>query len=394
MNRIIGNVCANHCICGGCEYQGIPYGNELALKESSVLALLAEAGISGFEYLGLEGGCLEGYRNKMEFSFGDGGKGSELMLGIRKRRSYYEVVPPVSCNIVCSDFRKIAAATQEFFRRVGESFYHRRMKSGLLRHLVVRKAHFTGEILINLVTSSLMTEFLTERQAFADELCRLGLDGEIVGILHTINDSAADAVKCDKLDILYGQDYFTERILGLTFRISAFSFFQTNSEEAERLYSTVRGFAGNLSDKSVLDLYCGTGTIAQILALGATGAQVTGIELVEEAVESARANAGLNKLSCKFIAGDVLKLIESVSYRPDLIVLDPPREGVHPKALSKILNLQAEKTIYVSCKPSSLARDLPLFMERGYRVEKLKIHDMFPRTKHVESIVLLQRTDS
>ena len=397
MNQYNKVICADFGICGGCEYQDLTYENELALKEGLVLDLLKDADIAAFPYLGIESGCLEGYRNKMEFSFGDGGKGSELMLGIRKRKSFYEVVPPIHCNIVCNDYRKIAVAVQAFFRGVGERFYHRRAKFGTLRYLVVRRAHFTGEILVNLVTTSTLaanTETQGDRfpvfpQTFVDKLLALDLDGKIVGILHTTNDSVADAVRCDRLDILYGQDFFTERILGLHFKISAFSFFQTNSKGAELLYSTVREFAGDLNHKSVLDLYCGTGTIAQILAVG-TG-KVTGIELVEEAVASARANAELNGLDCEFIAGDVLKLIEHISYQPDLMVLDPPREGVHPKALPKILNLQAEKIIYVSCKPASLARDLPLFVENGYRVEKLKIHDMFPRTGHVETVVCLTK---
>ena len=414
MNNENKRVCEDFGICGGCEYQDIPYERELALKEGSVLALLEDAGITGFGYLGIESGSAQGYRNKMEFSFGDGGKGSELMLGIRKRASFYEVVPPVNCNIVCSDFRKIAAATQAFFRRAGERFYHKRAKLGALRHLVVRRAHFTGEVLVNLVTTSAIA---ADTLAFAAELCRLALDGKIVGILHTINDSVADAVKCDKLDILYGQDFFTERLLGLTFKISAFSFFQTNSEGAERLYSIVREFAGDLDNKSALDLYCGTGTIAQVLASGAATSKIyreaktfasaitqhrhmfsafgiTGIELVEEAVESARANAALNGLNCEFIPGDVQQLIEGIGYRPDVIVLDPPREGVHPKALPKILSLRAERIIYVSCKPLSLARDLPIFVESGYHVNKLVIYDMFPRTAHVETVVLLQRHDT
>ena len=283
-------------------------------------------------------------------------------------------------------FRKIAAATQEFFRKAGEKFYHRRAKTGTLRHLVVRKARFTGEILINLVTNS---GFTSEPRAFANELRKLRLNGEIAGILHTINDSVADAVRCDRLDILYGRDFFIEQLLGLLFRISAFSFFQTNSAQAERMYLTVREFAGDLRNKSVLDLYCGTGTIAQVLCSSAldvgsksdvvygeitageiievTG-KITGIEKVAEAVESARSNAQLNGLNCEFIVGDVLKTIDNISYQPNLIVLDPPREGVHPKAMRKILNMQAEKIIYISCNPATMARDIAFFVNNGYNL--------------------------
>ena len=216
------------------------------------------------------------------------------------------------------------------------------------------------------------------------------LDGRIVGILHTYNDSLADVVQNDRTEILWGRDYFYEELLGLRFKISPFSFFQTNSLGAEVLYSTAREYIGETKDRVIFDLYSGTGTIAQILA--PVAAKVVGVEIVEEAVEAARVNAQLNGLSnCSFIAGDVLKVVDELQEKPDLIVLDPPRDGIHPKALQKIIDFGVERIVYISCKPTSLARDLELLQGRGYRVEKAVGVDMFPWTGNVETIVLLQR---
>ena len=184
-----------------------------------------------------------------------------------------------------------------------------------------------------------------------------------------------------------------EELLGLQFKISTFSFFQTNSLGAEVLYQTAREFIGETKDKVVFDLYSGTGTIAQMLA--AVARRVVGVEIVEEAVEAAKENAALNNLeNCHFIAGDVLKVIDTLEDKPDLIVLDPPRDGIHPKALDKIIAYGVDRLVYISCKPTSLQRDLVILQEKGYKVEKVCPVDMFPMTVHVETCVLLCRTDT
>ena len=219
------------------------------------------------------------------------------------------------------------------------------------------------------------------------------LTGKIVGILHTKNDSLADVVQSDEIEILYGRDYFYEELLELKFKISQFSFFQTNSLGAEVLYETAREYVGSLCedgtpDKVVYDLYSGTGTIAQLLAPVAK--EVIGVEIVEEAVEAAKKNAELNGLNnCKFIAGDVLKVLDSIEEKPDFIVLDPPRDGIHPKALKRIIDYGVDKLVYISCKPTSLARDLEAFLDSGYKMEKACCVDMFPGTANVETLSLL-----
>ena len=225
-------------------------------------------------------------------------------------------------------------------------------------------------------------------ESLKEELLALPLEGKIVGIMHIINDSLSDVVQSDETRILYGQDFFYEKLLGLQFKITPFSFFQPNSRGAEVLYETVREYIGDIENKTVFDLFSGTGTIGQVLAPVAK--KVIGVEIIEEAVEAAKENALRNGLSnCKFIAGDVFKVLDEIEEKPDVIVLDPPRDGIHPKALPKILEYGVDRIVYISCKMTSLARDLEMMQMAGYRVEKMTAVDQFCETVHVESIVLL-----
>lgn len=376
--------------CGGCTYQNISYEKELEIKQKMVLELLDKAGLKDFEFCGIKGSpSTTAYRNKMEFSFGDNGAEGLLCLGMRKRESNYEVVTADKCNIVHDDVCKILSAVLDFFRNSDEKFYHKVRHIGTLRHLLVRRGHFTGEILIGVVTTS---ELKADLMLLKDKLLCLDLDGKIKGIRHIINDGLADVVKADKVVDIYGQDYFMEKLLGLDFKISTFSFFQTNSQGAEVLYSTVRDFAGKSDNQIIFDLYCGTGTITQLLSPNAK--KVVGIEIVEEAVETAKVNAEINGITnCEFIAGDVLNMVDQLDDKPDLIILDPPREGINPKAIMKIINFNADRLVYVSCKASSLSKDLLVFEENGYKVEKIQCVDMFPRTYHVETVVLMSRKE-
>lgn len=379
----------SHCdICGGCNYQRINYKEENKLKESMVLKILDNAQIKDYEYQGFVPAPEEtGYRNKCEFSFGDSEKDGDLALGMRKRGSFYEVVTLRDCNIIDNDFLKIIDSTLNFFTKNNTPFYHKKRHDGELRHLVVRKAAFTKEILINLITTS---NYTFNPDEFAKTLLNIEYDGKIAGILHTLNDVVSDIVQSDETEILYGNDYFYENLLGLKFKISAFSFFQTNSRGAEKLYSVVREFTGDTSGKTVFDLYCGTGTIGQIMSKGSK--KVIGIEIVEEAVEAAKVNAELNGITnCEFIAGDVLKKVDELEDKPDIIIVDPPRDGINPKAILKIIDFGANEIVYVSCKPTSLARDLQIFEANGYKTKKIKCVDMFPRTVHCEVCCLLSK---
>ncbi len=384
--------CPHFGQCGGCTYQNLPYEEQIRLKEVQIKSMMDEAVEGQYIWEGvLESPRKQEYRNKMEFSFGDEYKDGPLALGMHKRGSFHDIVNVEECRIVDEDFRKILKATLNWARKSSLPYYHRMKHVGYFRHLLVRKAAKTGEILIDLVTT---TQDPYAAQAdlslWTESLRALVLDGEIVGILHTRNDSVADVVKDEGTEVLYGQSFFYEELLGLKFKITPFSFFQTNSLGAEVLYEKAREYIGETKDKVVFDLYSGTGTIAQILAPVAH--KVVGVEIVEEAVEAATDNAGRNGLgNCTFWAGDVLKVIDELGEVPDLIMLDPPRDGVNPKALKKIIDFGVERMVYIACKPTSLARDLEMLQGRGYKVERMACVDLFPGTVHIETIVKLVR---
>ena len=406
-----GRTCSLFGLCGGCTYLSLPYEEQLKVKEEQVKRLLDSVLNKQEEAWAFEG--IKGspkayeYRNKMEFSFGDEYKDGPLALGMHKRGSFYDIVTVADCEIVDADYRLILQTVRDYFAREKVSFFHRMSHEGYLRHLLVRKASRTGEILVALVTTSQdpwQGETAVEGSldvdalitGFKDLLLSLEQDrklaGKFAGILHITNDSIADVVQSDRTELLYGQEYFYEELLGLKFKISTFSFFQTNSYSAEVLYQTARDYVGDLggSDKTVFDLYSGTGTIAQLMAPAA--GKVIGVEIVEEAVEAAKKNAAANGLdNCEFIAGDVLKVLDEVEEKPDMIILDPPRDGIHPKALPKIIAYGVDHIVYISCKPTSLVRDLEVFLENSYRVDKAVAVDQFPWTANVETVVLLSK---
>lgn len=391
-------VCSIFPQCGGCMYQTMSYEAQLKMKQEQIRNLIDQAVKNGgqvdaagnpdYIFEGIKRSPLEfAYRNKMEFSFGDAQKGGPLTLGLHKKGSTYDVLDAVDCKLVHEDMTKILSCVLEYCREQGFTYYHKMQHTGYLRHLLLRRGNTTGEILVNLVTTTQMSPDLTE---LVQRLLALPLEGKIVGILHILNDSLADLVQSDETKILYGKDYFYEEILGLKFKITPFSFFQPNSLAAEVLYQTAREYIGNTKDMTVFDLYSGTGTISQILA--SVAKKVIGVEIVEEAVVAARENADRNGIeNCTFLAGDVLKVIDEIEEKPDFIVLDPPRDGIHPKALPKIIQYGVDKLVYISCKPTSLARDLEVFLANGYRVERAVCVDQFVHTVHCETIVRLGR---
>jgi 23S rRNA (uracil-5-)-methyltransferase RumA len=371
-------------LCGGCSHQFLSYEKQLELKKQQVLRLFDEGEIKDFEFLGIdESPSVFEYRNKMEFSFGDFSKGGELTLGMHTKGRSFSIVTVDDCRIVDEDFRQILKLVLNYFKEQELGQYNVLTHLGYLRNLVVRKAQNTGEILVNIVTSTQLDFDFTE---ITNMLKQLKCLGEITGIIHTSNDSLADIVQADKTETLYGREYIMEELLNLKFKINPFAFFQTNTKGAEKLYSIVRDFLGPVESKVVFDLYCGTGTIGQIVAPKAK--KVLGIELIEEAVAAANENASINGLdNCEFIAGDIAKVIKDIKYKPDSIILDPPRAGVHPTALDYVIKFDAPHIVYVSCNPKSLVVDLKVLMSRGYKVQKVVLMDMFPHTPHIETIV-------
>lgn len=461
-------MCSRFGKCGGCNYQTLPYEKQLELKRNQVLEIIdnvyktldSSLGIKkDYIYDGiLPSPEIKGYRNKMEFSFGDEYKGGPLTLGLHKKGSVHDIVNASGCQIVDDDYSKVIDCIVEYFREKQIPHYNKNTHQGVLRHLLVRRAVSTGELLVALVTSSQqdISEYVSE---VSEKLNGLEYNGKLTGFIHIINDGLGDVVKSDKMHIISGKDWFTEKILGLQFKISPFSFFQTNTKGAEVLYTRARNYvlgremagigknrvdagmdadssdiadgysemtadssdivdgysemgtenvdlagvcsektesekkpdtgkSSEFKDKVVFDLYSGTGTIAQIIAPVAK--KVIGVEIVEEAVEAAKENAAINGLdNCEFIAGDVLKVIDEIDEKPDYIILDPPREGIHPKAIRKIIDYGVENIVYISCKPTSLSQDLATFETFGYHVERVSNVDMFPGTVHVETIVKL-----
>lgn len=379
-------VCSIFPACGGCMYQTMSYEEQVKMKEGQIHRIMDPVVKGDYIFECVKESPKEfHYRNKMEFSFGDEYKDGPLSLGLHKKGSTYDVLTAADCQLVHRDMNQILSCVLAYFRKWNVSYYKKMQHTGYLRHLLLRRGDTTGEILVNLVTTTQEEHDLTELK---EQLLELPLEGKIVGILHILNDSLSDVVKSDETRILYGQDFFYEKLLGLQFKITPFSFFQPNSRGAEVLYETVREYIGDIENKTVFDLFSGTGTIGQVLAPVAK--KVIGVEIIEEAVEAAKENALRNGLSnCKFIAGDVFKVLDEIEEKPDVIVLDPPRDGIHPKALPKILEYGVDRIVYISCKMTSLARDLEMMQMAGYRVEKMTAVDQFCETVHVESIVLL-----
>ena len=379
-------VCSIFPACGGCMYQTMPYEEQVKMKEGQIRRIMDPVVKGEYFFEGVKHSPKEfHYRNKMEFSFGDEFKDGPLSLGLHKKGSTYDVLTAGDCQLVHEDMDKILLCVLNYFKERNVSYYKKMQHVGYLRHLLLRRGDTTGEILVNLVTTTQEEYDLTP---LVEELLALELEGKIVGILHILNDSLSDVVKSDETRILYGQDFFYEKLLGLEFKITPFSFFQPNSKGAEVLYETVREYIGDIDNQVVFDLFSGTGTIGQVLAPVAK--KVIGVEIIEEAVEAAKENAVRNGLSnCRFIAGDVFKVLDEIEEKPDVIVLDPPRDGIHPKALPKILNYGVDKIVYISCKMTSLARDLEMMQLAGYRVEKMTAVDQFCETVHCETVVLL-----
>lgn len=377
------NNCAHLEECGGCSYQRFSYEDELEYKKQLINELYHEDGFD-FDIEMVPSPIYKNYRNKMEYTFSDEYKDGPLALGMHKKNRFYEVVNTTDCNIVSRDFNTIREFTRSYFDGKLKP-YHKMRHTGNLRHLLIRKSSL-GEILVNLVTTSEEYDY----KPYFEEILKLELDGKIVGVIHTKNDALSDAIVPEKVEIYSGRDYINEEILGLKFKVSLYSFFQTNTKSAEVLYTLAKEMLADITGEVLLDLYCGTGTITQILGQGAK--EALGIEIVEEAVEAARENVKLNGLeNITFIADDVFNAVKELKYQPDIIVLDPPREGINPRAIDKIIDFSPKKFLYISCNPVTQTRDLKTFVERGYKIDQIKALDQFPRTTHVECVVLMSR---
>jgi len=379
--------CIHFDNCGGCSRQTVPIENQGQLKEKLVKDLFKrnDFEVTNFEPI-IQSPETFHYRNKMEYSFGDASYGGELNLGMHKKGMFYDVVNTTSCLIATKDSNKIQEKVLSFARESGLKKYHIKRHEGYFRHLSVRKGFKTGEILIGIVTT---TQSELDYKVLVDALLDLDLDGKIVGILHVKNDNLSDVVQ-GEYDVLYGKDYYYEELLGLKFKVSFYSFFQTNPLGAEELYTVVKEYLGDAKDKRVMELFSGTGTIGQIISNEVK--EVFGVELIQDAVNMANENAKINNIeNCEFIQGNVFKEVASLEFKPDTIILDPPRYGIPKKAFNKILDFEVNEIIYVSCNAQGLMDNLHEAIPRGYEIKKVRCIDMFPHTPHVETICLLKR---
>ncbi len=378
--------CVHFYKCGGCVSQMLPYDKELEFKEREVLDLFNEKGIEYENYHGIIPSPERyGYRNKMEYTFGDEVKGGELTLGMHRVKKRSSVLTVDECLLVNPDFNIILDYTLDFFKKSGLPYYRVISHEGVLRNLIIREGKNTGDLMVILVTT---TQHEVDTESYLNGLLELNLNKTLKSVFHVENDSLQDSVIPEKVIKLHGDDFITEELLDLKFKITPFSFFQTNTEAAERLYSWVKKLSGDTKDKDVFDLYCGTGTIGNIMAGGSKS--VIGVEIIEEAAEIAKENSKQNGITnTHFIAGDVKDVIENMENKPDLIILDPPRSGIHPKALEYALRFNAPHIVYVSCNPKTLVEDITKMND--YRIDDFVILENYPNTPHVEAIVSMSK---
>lgn len=367
--------------CGGCAYRGIPYEEQLDIKNRFVLECLAVNGIRCGEYQGVVPPPLtEGYRNKMEYSFGDEVKDGPMNLGLHRKKSYLSVINTPGCLIVPDDFNLIRDETLLYMSGLVHGHYRKRFHSGFLRNLVLRRGENTGEILVNLITSG---EEELDGAAFRDFILGLSVSGEVAGILHTVYTGKADKAGRDFTRVLYGRGHYFEEMLGLKFKVNAFSFFQTNTAAVEAMFKSAFSMIPELNGKEALDIYCGAGAIS--LAIAKSAAHVTGIEIVSDSVVAAKENAELNGMdNCDFLEGDALEMMEGLRVVPDFVCVDPPRMGMHPRALKKLISYNLPEILYISCNPKTFSENAAVFQENGYRVDSLRAFDNFPFTRHIE----------
>jgi len=379
--------CSHFDICGGCRWQDVPYDVQCSLKAGLVEAALAKA-----PEIGAADGTVDiepspdifFYRNKMEFTIdGPPRLDGRVLIGLHEAGKFDRVFDLERCLLQSETSNRIVAWTRAFVREHGLSAYGLKSHEGLLRFLAVREGKTTGDAMVNLVTSD---EPFPQAREFAE-----GLAADIPGVttvLRSVNRSKASVATGGETDILHGGGTIRETIGGRTFSISPDSFFQTNSRQTANLYSCIRDFCGLDGTQSLLDLYCGAGTIG--ICLAGDARSVTGVELVESAVEDARRNAVLNgATNCAFIAGKVEEVIDGSMDDFDVVVCDPPRAGIHPKAMSHLLRLRIPRLVYVSCNARALPGDLEMLAMAGYRLKAVRAFDMSPHTPHVETVALL-----
>ena len=381
--------CQHFGVCGGCRWQDFSYADQLALKSRMIADAMeanSPATISHAPILASHSDLF--YRNKMEFSFGLDRNG-QRQLGLHVRGRYNQVFDVVSCKLQSEISNRIVGAVRRHSADLDIPIYDLHSHEGILRFLVIRDAKASGQILVNMVVADYPNETVNQLVALVLEEIP-----EITTFVVTLHGGKAQVALGQSEYALKGTGSIVETCAGLDFEISSRSFFQTNPLQAGNLYHLIETLAGDIGGAEVLDLYCGVGAIS--LCLAKSAGFVTGVELEEDAVINARENAERNGITnCEFISGlaeEVLQGFQSASREFDLIVADPPRAGVHDRALSAMVDLHPATILYVSCNPVSLARDLKYLETAGYRADEIHPVDMFPQTPHCEAVALLRHS--
>jgi 23S rRNA (uracil1939-C5)-methyltransferase len=379
--------------CGGCRLQHIAYPAQVAFKARQVTECLARiGGLSEVSVRPLIGAPeIYGYRNKMEFTVARGpstASGEELVVGLHEADRYDAVLDIERCLLQSETMNALLAEARRLFQERRLSVYDQESGEGLLRFLMLREAKRTGEAMVNIVTAAPQLSALL---SLADQLCQRVR--ETTSVILNVNPRKASVAVGVEEHLLAGRDHIRESLGGLTFQISANSFFQTNTPQAERLFALVAESAALTGGETVVDLYSGTGAISLLLARKSRW--VYGVEVSQAAVDDAVRNAKANAIAnCTFLAGEVryvLPQLISQGVQAEVVVADPPRAGFHPKALRSLLTLGPVRIVYISCNPSTMARDLSELHRGGYRIEWVQPIDMFPHTPHIEAVARLAR---
>jgi len=392
--------CRHFGVCGGCKWQMLPYKKQLQYKQQEAEQNLKRIGKTELpEILPIIGGDdTVHYRNKLEFTFSNKryltndeiGKAEALpqqnALGFHVPRIFDKVIDIEECYLMDDVNNRIRNTIRSFAIENKFSFYDIREHTGWLRNIIIRLCT-TGELMVNICLNYDAEE---DRKKLFDHL--LKQVPAITTLLYTINPKWNDSIYDLMPQIYYGKGFAIEKLEDYQFKISAKSFFQTNTRQAEKLYSIARDFAALTGKEIVYDLYCGTGSIGIFVSRGAK--KIIGVEVIEEAIADAKENAALNNIThAEFFSGDVIKICNdeffSVHGKPDVIITDPPRAGMHEKLVNKLLEIAAPKIVYVSCNTATQARDINLLSEK-YSVEKIQPVDMFPHTHHIECVALLK----
>jgi 23S rRNA (uracil1939-C5)-methyltransferase len=392
--------CQHFGVCGGCKWQMLPYEKQLLYKQQEVTQNLKRIGKVALPDMEPILGCEQTsrYRNKLEFTFSNKryltneeiSAGTELKqedaLGFHVPRLFDKIIDIDTCHLMEEPANAVKNTIRAFAKEQGYTFYDIREHKGWLRTLIIRVTT-TGEVMVNVCFGY---EDAQERKKLFDHL--LQQVPSITTLLYTINPKKNDTIYDLEPKAYTGNGYITEKLEDLRFKIGPKSFFQTNTRQGERLYQVTREFAELTGKETVYDLYCGTGSIG--LFVSSLAKKIVGVEVIKEAIGDARENAALNNIShAEFFAGDVIDICDDAFFahhgKPDVIITDPPRAGMHEKLVQKILDMEAPLVVYVSCNPATQARDLSRLGEK-YEVTRVKPVDMFPQTHHIENVLQLK----